>query len=465
MASRFRAQSAFVLTSTAPISIRKSQTRSAVSSASATGGVSESEWRVLSVPDRYLRLNITLSSGQSFLWKEIGTFTFGLSHTGVAREWAGAIRDQLFILRQAHPRPPDVAPDPVWYRVVAEEMGQDSVSKTHDVIEEYFRAKKDHTKLMQSFREADSVFNEIFPYYKGLRTLRLDPTECLFGYICSANNHLRRISTMVTGLTSRYGKLLGSHGGREFYSFPTAEAIAENSQEEELRRAGMGYRAKYIGATAKALVKLAEEEGKSVEEMLLSWRKLGREEVAEKLIQFAGVGRKVAGCIALMSLDKHGEIPVDTHVWRIAQRYMPDLESKSLTKRIYNRIGEFFRERFGEDVAGIAHNVLFVGELAEFRKMMPERAAMQDRQRRENAGRVKKTSGKKVKEMEDGNVRRSVKRVRKSGMVRSKAEHKYTLDENAFKEGKGQLGCEGLKGTEQSQQEDTGRPKRRQKAK
>jgi hypothetical protein len=31
----------------------------------------------------------------------------------------------------------------------------------------------------------------------------------------------------------------------------------------------------------------------------------------------AGVGPKVAACVALFSLDKHDAIPVDTHVWQV----------------------------------------------------------------------------------------------------------------------------------------------------
>ena len=34
----------------------------------------------------------------------------------------------------------------------------------------------------------------------------------------------------------------------------------------------------------------------------------------------AGIGPKVAACVALFSLDKHAAIPVDTHVWQIAVR-------------------------------------------------------------------------------------------------------------------------------------------------
>lgn len=34
-----------------------------------------------------------------------------------------------------------------------------------------------------------------------------------------------------------------------------------------------------------------------------------------------GVGPKVAACAALLSLDKHGCVPVDTHVWQLARAH------------------------------------------------------------------------------------------------------------------------------------------------
>ena len=53
---------------------------------------------------------------------------------------------------------------------------------------------------------------------------------------------------------------------------------------------------------------------------------------------------QVADCVCLMSLDKAGAIPVDTHVWQIANRdYMPKLKTtKSLTDKIYGEIGKTF---------------------------------------------------------------------------------------------------------------------------
>ena len=96
--------------------------------------------------------------------------------------------------------------------------------------------------------------------------------------------------------------------------------------------------------------------------------------VQTQLMQMPGVGKKVADCVALFSLDQVESIPVDTHVWDIALRdYDPSLSlkgAKSITPTVYEEVGEVFRDRFPLK-AGWAHSVLFAAELPEFRQRLP----------------------------------------------------------------------------------------------
>lgn len=84
------------------------------------------------------------------------------------------------------------------------------------------------------------------------------------------------------------------------------------------------------------------------EEFLYSLRQSDANTVQEELIKFSGIGRKVADCVALFSLDQYDAIPVDVHVEHIARRnYDPTLvEVKSLTPTVYQRVGDIFRNRF-----------------------------------------------------------------------------------------------------------------------
>lgn len=52
---------------------------------------------------------------------------------------------------------------------------------------------------------------------------------------------------------------------------------------------------------------------------------------------------QVADCVCLMSLDKPGAVPIDTHVEQIAKRdygFVPEKGQKTLTDKVYNEIGE-----------------------------------------------------------------------------------------------------------------------------
>jgi N-glycosylase/DNA lyase len=180
----------------------------------------------------------------------------------------------------------------------------------------------------------------------------------------------------------------------ELYSFPTVTALAEAS-EEDLRALGMGYRAKFIVGSAKLVqakcaemrgvgvksefagtggtdddrgelwfeylrslaadaaqgcekdlhqsadpalrkikrepeLRICSESGGSSEEVRRS-REEARLKVQALLMELPGVGRKVADCVALFSLDQTAAVPVDTHVWNIAIRdYAPHLRRSAV---------------------------------------------------------------------------------------------------------------------------------------
>jgi len=109
------------------------------------------------------------------------------------------------------------------------------------------------------------------------------------------------------------------------------------------------------------------------------------------LTSLPGVGPKVAACACLFSLDKHAAVPVDTHVWQLAvEHYTPDLQGKTLTPRLMEKVEDAIVGVFGE-YAGWAHNTLFVAELAHVRASLPEelrtppRAKAPKKEKREGA--------------------------------------------------------------------------------
>ena len=87
------------------------------------------------------------------------------------------------------------------------------------------------------------------------------------------------------------------------------------------------------------------------------------------LLRVPGVGRKVADCILLFSLDQTHALPVDVWVRRVLHelypkqitRYLPDLAEradKTLSSREYEALVTFARARWGA-LAGYAQQYLF----------------------------------------------------------------------------------------------------------
>jgi N-glycosylase/DNA lyase len=238
--------------------------------------------------------------------------------------------------------------------------------------QKYFRLETPLAPLYKEWSEADTRLSKIAAVIPGCRILRQDPIECMFSFICSSNNNIPRITKMLTAFRKDYGQFMmkvPTQTGEDYviFSFPTLEALS-SATEDDLRSMGLGYRAKYITETRDLLKECGGGE------YLLNLRKeTNAQMVQDELIKFSGIGRKVADCIALFSLDSDQAIPVDVHVQHIASRdYDPTVlgSAKSITPTIYKRVGDLFRSRF-PSYAGWAHSLLFVAELPSFRGVLP----------------------------------------------------------------------------------------------
>lgn len=169
-----------------------------------------------------------------------------------------------------------------------------------------------------------------------LALFELVATDIYFkhSFICSSNNNITRITKMVNALCNNYSPPLLSmdvpsllpdtargpltpasssldvkQEQQTFHPFPPPSRLAQPEVAAELRNLGFGYRADFIQKTAKMLVDAHEtSEGDEVseppEKWLVTLRDLPTTEARVELLKLMGVGRKVADCVLLMSLDK-----------------------------------------------------------------------------------------------------------------------------------------------------------------
>ncbi|KAH9500748.1 8-oxoguanine glycosylase ogg1 [Bulinus truncatus] len=230
----------------------------------------------------------------------------------------------------------------------------------YTLLNDYFQLDVDIESLYKSWASKDPYFSQVAVNFQGVRMLRQDPLENLISFVCSSNNNISRISTMVENLCIHYGELITRVDDTDYYKFPTLSVLCKDDIETTLRQIGFGYRAKFIAKIAKYMA-----ENKS-ENWLHSLRDKPYSEAKTELMTLYGVGSKVADCVCLMSLDKTEAVPVDTHVWQITMKhYMTKLQNaKSLTEKLYNEIGDFYRNLWGP-YAGWAHSVLFTSDLRQ----------------------------------------------------------------------------------------------------
>jgi N-glycosylase/DNA lyase len=201
-------------------------------------------------------------------------------------------------------------------------------------------------------------FAQVGAKLKGLRLLRQKPLECLVSFLCSQNNNIPRIKLMLSQLCAKYGTALGDVDGEVYHAFPSLVQLRK-ADESTLRELGFGYRAKYLPRT---IAQIVENGG---EQWLEELRTKNVAEVRKELTTLMGIGEKVADCVALFSLDQLSLVPVDTHVFQIAQRY---ITLKAVTPKSRLEVAELFLTAFGS-LAGWAHTILFASEIAAFQKL------------------------------------------------------------------------------------------------
>ena len=170
----------------------------------------------------------TLYSGQAFRWDPIQD---GKVHEGIL--------------------------DGVRVRLSQKDEGIEYSSESGDSFNERFIKKylriEDDLPRIYSQLSSDTYFTQAKDLYEGLHILRQDPWECLVTFICSANNNIPRIKSLVKGMSESCGERIQDQFGY-FYSFPEPVSISELG-ELGLREIGLGFRAKYVAKVADTIVR------------------------------------------------------------------------------------------------------------------------------------------------------------------------------------------------------------------
>jgi len=264
-----------------------------------------------------LELEHTLGCGQAFRWSAHGEWHFG------------TVGDVALKVRRV--------PEGLEY------LSSPTVDASF--VRSYFRLDDDLDAILDeisapSGHRGDWRLKEAVQKYRGLRLLRQDPWECLVSYVTSVVSNIPKISRCIENMSRMHGarRVLD---GWETFSFPTPEALAA-AGARGLRNCELGFRARYISQLARDVVARRMDIG--------ALRQDSYEEARKRLLQFLGVGEKVADCACLFSLDKLEAFPVDRWVQRVAgrlffhNRSMPERKVRLWGMRKYGRYAGYAQE-------------------------------------------------------------------------------------------------------------------------
>ncbi|QRW26930.1 N-glycosylase/DNA lyase [Rhizoctonia solani] len=330
-------------------------------------------FKSIKLPLAQLNLKAVLKCGQSFRWTMVplDPTNQDLKHTRIddeanphelpTEEWRLTLNDRVVCLRQTE--------NELFYRAyfptnAAPDLSDDAQDSTLLWLRDYFQLDIDLEALYADWSKRDAVFQKVAPRFLGSGY-----SDKILGktfFICSQNNHISRITSMVHSLCIHFSPpvcsssdLPGSPLNTAWHSFPPPKALADPSVETKLRELGFGYRAKYIQKTATMLCEKHEDPMKALFEL----RRLSTSEARERLLELHGVGPKVADCILLMSLDKAEVVPVDTHVQQIATKMygfkFQGKQPKAMNPKLYSEIASKFANTWGPH-AGWAHSVILL---------------------------------------------------------------------------------------------------------
>ena len=271
-------------------------------------------------------LDVTLCCGQVFRWEQKSGW------------WYGVAADKAFKIRQANA-----------------ELEFANVDKKF--VRRYFGLDDDLQRIRNCVGRDEHIKKAINAFW-GLRIVRQEPWECLISYICATYKSIAAIKQMLLKLSKTFGERI-MLDGCSFYTFPAPEKLARASVSE-LAKCGLGYRAKYVSETSKKVY-----EGNFGLEGL---RRMPYQQAKKTLLDFAGVGSKVADCVLLFSLGKLDAFPVDVWVKRALLNHYADQFPAAFVQKVnvnrsfsnteYEQLNKFGRNYFGE-YAGYAQEYLY----------------------------------------------------------------------------------------------------------
>ena len=202
---------------------------------------------------------------------------------------------------------------------------------SESVISRYFRVGVDSVHIENIIGKDEHVKLAITKF-SGIKILKQPLNLTILSFIISANNNIKAIRRSVRILSNMFGDVVEVPVLGKITLFPTVEALAKASIDD-IRKAKVGFRAKYLKETSEILLYSGLSERFDV---------MNQEEQLKALLQLPGVGNKIADCVMVFAGDAMDITPMD--VW--GKRILKDLYGIPDTWK-YEQYREWIRKQWG----------------------------------------------------------------------------------------------------------------------
>ena len=259
----------------------------------------------------------TLECGQSFRWKPVGDWYYGVVDSRL-----------LSIFQDGR-------------ALIVKSSAEEDQNQLEAFLNHYLDLNRNLPLVLQAV-DIDATIHQAIEAFWGMRILNQDVWECIASFILSQNNNVPRTKGLIETISARFGEKL-TLGDRVDYTFPTPHALAQ-AGVDALYNCRMGYRAPYLWEAASVIAAGRFD--------LQALKNMPYAEAKTELMGFKGIGEKVADCVCVFSLGHIEAIPIDVWMKRI-------MEHIYLRRRASIReIREFAQDYFGEYL-GYAQQYLF----------------------------------------------------------------------------------------------------------
>ena len=216
-----------------------------------------------------------------------------------------------------------------------------------EAIKYIFWIDYDFEDLYSAFHD-DKYIKNLLRNSEGIRVMRdINKEYRTYEAVITQFNSVKRIKKMQNLLFKNYGEKV-KIGNEEIYTYPKADRIAKVSEKELREKIKLGYRAPYLLNMAKEITN-----DKTIIEKIDIMK---TKEARKYLMNFKGIGIKIADIILMYGFGKRDAFPLDVWVKNAIKREY--FENKDVSNK---EIMEFACNYFGK-YASIINLLIFSNE-------------------------------------------------------------------------------------------------------